>query len=167
MGLDPRTTSDERGNDLRGNGDNRFVPQDPRLGNSAQNEFRTNAERGRGSDNRSGEEPAAPLTQVKNLFNEINWDYAVIERLEPQALKPTVIAFNLQKAVVERDPSANIELKAGDVVTVSREMRHKFHTDTGVVFEEISSTHFVDDSFYTDSAIAANTQRKTILAFWM
>jgi len=118
MGLDPRTTSDERGNDLRGNGDNRFVPQDPRLGNSAQNEFRTNAERGRGSDNRSGEEPAAPLTQVKNLFNEINWDYAVIERLEPQALKPTVIAFNLQKAVVERDPSANIELKAGDVVTV-------------------------------------------------
>jgi protein involved in polysaccharide export with SLBB domain len=38
--------------------------------------------------------------------------------LEPQALKPTVIAFNLQKAVIERDPGANIELKAGDVVTV-------------------------------------------------
>lgn len=59
------------------------------------------------------------------------------------------------------------DVAPGDVVTVSREMRHKFHTDTGVVFEEISSTHFVDDSFYTDSAIAANTQRKTILAFWM
>jgi protein involved in polysaccharide export with SLBB domain len=29
-----------------------------------------------------------------------------------------VIAFNLQKAVVDRDPAANIELKAGDVVTV-------------------------------------------------
>ena len=52
-------------------------------------------------------------------------------------------------------------------MTVSREVRHKFHTDTGVVFEEISSTHFVDDSFYTDPTIAQNAHRKTILAFWM
>ena len=118
-GLDPRLNTEERGNDSRGTGDNRFAPLDPRMGNQAQNEFRSNTDRGRGADNnRWSDEPTAPLTQVKNLFNEINWDYAVIERLEPQALKPTVIAFNLQKAVIERDPGANIELKAGDVVTV-------------------------------------------------
>lgn len=118
-GLDPRFISEERGNDPRGTGENRLTPFDPRMGNPAQNEFRPNTERSRGTDNtRWSDEPTAPLTQVKNLFNEINWDYAVIERLEPQALKPTVIAFNLQKAVIERDPGANIELKAGDVVTV-------------------------------------------------
>lgn len=59
------------------------------------------------------------------------------------------------------------KVKPGDVVTVERGVRHEFHTDTGVVFEEISSTHIKDDSFYTDPAIAANPQRKTLLAHWM
>lgn len=58
-------------------------------------------------------------------------------------------------------------VKPGDVVTVERGVRHEFHTETGVVFEEISSTHIKDDSFYTDATIAANAQRKTHLAYWM
>jgi len=37
----------------------------------------------------------------------------------------------------------------------------------GCVFEEISSTHYADDSYYTDPAIAANTSRKTHLTHWM
>jgi N-acetylneuraminate synthase len=59
------------------------------------------------------------------------------------------------------------DLGPGDVVTVARGVRHRFRTETGVVFEEISSTHQVEDSFYTDPAIAANTERKTFLAYWM
>lgn len=55
----------------------------------------------------------------------------------------------------------------GDVVTVSRGVKHRFHTEDGVVFEEISSTHHVDDSYYTDTAIAANRHRKTHLAYWL
>lgn len=55
----------------------------------------------------------------------------------------------------------------GDVVTVERGVRHEFQTETGVVFEEISSTHIKDDSFYTDPAIESNAQRKTLLAYWM
>ena len=62
---------------------------------------------------------------------------------------------------VERD------LGPGDVITVGRGVRHRFQTETGVVFEEISSTHQIEDSFYTDPAIAANTERKTFLAYWM
>lgn len=58
-------------------------------------------------------------------------------------------------------------VKPGDVITVERGVRHEFHTETGVVFEEISSTHIKDDSFYTDITIAANAQRKTHLAYWM
>ncbi|OHC71879.1 MAG: spore coat protein [Rhodocyclales bacterium RIFCSPLOWO2_02_FULL_63_24] len=59
------------------------------------------------------------------------------------------------------------KVKPGDVVTVERGVRHEFHTESGVVFEEISSTHIKDDSFYTDPTIASNAQRKTHLAYWM
>ncbi|HJV26697.1 MAG TPA: N-acetylneuraminate synthase family protein [Aromatoleum sp.] len=59
------------------------------------------------------------------------------------------------------------QAKAGDVITVNRGVRHKFHTEGGVVFEEISSTHYRDDSFYTDPAIAQNPRRKTWLTYWM
>ena len=49
-------------------------------------------------------------------------------------------------------------VRPGDVVTVERGVRHEFHTAAGVVFEEISSTHIRDDSFYTDPAVGANTE---------
>lgn len=58
------------------------------------------------------------FNQVKNLFNEINWDYALVERLDPQSLKPQLISFNLREAVVDRKSTANLELKPGDVITV-------------------------------------------------
>lgn len=60
-----------------------------------------------------------------------------------------------------------IEAARGDVVTVQRGVRHKFHSAEGVVFEEISSTHYADDSFYTDAAINANPRRKTLLTYWL
>lgn len=58
-------------------------------------------------------------------------------------------------------------IAVGDVVTVSRGVRHRFHTNNGCVIEEISSTHYKDDSFYTDPEIALNTNRKTLLTYWM
>ena len=61
---------------------------------------------------------AQAADQFKNLFNEINWDYAVIERLDTATLQPKLIAFDLNQAVVARNPLANLELKSGDVVTV-------------------------------------------------
>jgi len=57
--------------------------------------------------------------------------------------------------------------KPGDVVTVERNVKHEFFTQTGVVFEEISSTHYLDDSVYTDPLISANKERKTFLTYWM
>lgn len=55
----------------------------------------------------------------------------------------------------------------GAVVTIAPGVRHAFESDTGAVFEEISSTHFVNDSFYTDEAINENPNRKTILRYWI
>ncbi len=55
---------------------------------------------------------------VRGLFDEINFDYAVIERLDEQSLTTQLIPFNLGRAVLDGDPVANLELRAGDVVTV-------------------------------------------------
>jgi polysaccharide biosynthesis/export protein len=51
------------------------------------------------------------------LFEELNWDYATIERLTPD-LSTQVIAFNLGKAILQGDEANNIALAPGDVVTV-------------------------------------------------
>ncbi|MEE2655656.1 MAG: N-acetylneuraminate synthase family protein [Pseudomonadota bacterium] len=58
-------------------------------------------------------------------------------------------------------------IKTGDVVTITPEVRHAFSTHGGCVIEEISSTHYVDDSYYTDPSIAENQDRKTFVSFWM
>lgn len=55
----------------------------------------------------------------------------------------------------------------GDVVNIEPGVRHAFVSPTGAVVEEISSTHFKDDSFYTDEAIMKNKNRKTLLTYWM
>ncbi|HEX8948290.1 MAG TPA: N-acetylneuraminate synthase family protein [Dissulfurispiraceae bacterium] len=57
--------------------------------------------------------------------------------------------------------------KAGDIVTVHRGVKHPFMSEKGAIIEEISSTHYKDDSYYTDPAIHANKDRKTVLSYWM
>ena len=67
------------------------------------------------------EDRAAALRAKKApaaLFDELNWDYAVIERLNTKDLTTQVIPFNLGKAVLQGDADNNIELLSGDVVTV-------------------------------------------------
>jgi len=62
---------------------------------------------------------ASPLmTEIRSASAEINWDYALIERLNPSDLSPTLLPFDLGKAVLERDPAQNLLLQPGDVVTV-------------------------------------------------
>jgi sialic acid synthase SpsE/quercetin dioxygenase-like cupin family protein len=57
--------------------------------------------------------------------------------------------------------------RPGAVVTIERGTRHAFESSTGAIFEEISSTHYVEDSFYTDPVIAQNRDRKTCLTHWL
>ncbi|MCX8005214.1 MAG: SLBB domain-containing protein, partial [Burkholderiaceae bacterium] len=55
---------------------------------------------------------------VRNLLDEVNWDYAVIERLDRRELTIRLVPFNLGRAVLHGDPAHNLELQPGDVVTV-------------------------------------------------
>jgi quercetin dioxygenase-like cupin family protein len=57
--------------------------------------------------------------------------------------------------------------RPGGVVTVERGMKHAFESGEGAIFEEISSTHHSNDSFYTDSSITQNANRKTFLRYWL
>jgi polysaccharide export outer membrane protein len=54
---------------------------------------------------------------VKRVAAEINWQYAVIQRFDPQDLSSHLLPFNLGKAI-EGDPEQNLALQAGDVVTI-------------------------------------------------
>lgn len=55
---------------------------------------------------------------VKNIVDEPNWEYAAIERMNQNTLTMELLPFNLGKAVLERDPANDLELKQGDVVTI-------------------------------------------------
>jgi sialic acid synthase SpsE/D-lyxose ketol-isomerase len=55
----------------------------------------------------------------------------------------------------------------GEVINVEPGVRHAFVSPTGSVIEEISSTHYKDDSYYTDESIMKNKMRKTHLTYWM
>lgn len=60
-------------------------------------------------------------TEVHQLAAEIDWDYAVIERLDPETLKTTLVPFDLGKLVLQHDASQDLDLQAGDVVSVFSE----------------------------------------------
>ncbi len=59
-------------------------------------------------------------------------------------------------------------LLPGDIQVIQQGVWHDFRTDTGVIFEEISTTHFNDDSYYEDKAInrLERSARKTVVNHW-
>jgi protein involved in polysaccharide export with SLBB domain len=63
----------------------------------------------------------AQRTDVRLLAPEIDWDYAVIDRRDPDTLKTTLIPFDLGKLVLQHDASQDMELQPGDIVSVFSE----------------------------------------------
>ncbi len=57
-------------------------------------------------------------SRINNMVDQINWDYAVVERLTSKDLRVELIPFNLSKAVLQKDPAHNLVLQPGDVVTI-------------------------------------------------
>ncbi len=63
--------------------------------------------------------PGAKLSdEIKRNLSEVNWDYAVIERINPKDLSTTLVPFNLGKAILEGEATQNLLLQPGDVVTI-------------------------------------------------
>lgn len=57
-------------------------------------------------------------TEIRRNQNEINWDYALVERLERESLSTRLLPFNLGKAVSGGDMENDLLLQPGDVVTI-------------------------------------------------
>jgi len=66
----------------------------------------------------AGNNTFGATTDVILLAPDIDWDYAVIERQNVSDLSTSLVPFNLSKAVLDKDPSQDIELLSGDVVTI-------------------------------------------------
>ena len=58
------------------------------------------------------------VNRVRGIADQINWEYAVIERLDRNKLTIELIPFNLGKVVLQKDLEQNLPLQPGDVVTI-------------------------------------------------
>jgi protein involved in polysaccharide export with SLBB domain len=58
------------------------------------------------------------LNDVSLMAPEIDWSYAVIERMDPVTLKTTLIPFDLGKLVRDHDASQDLTVEAHDVITI-------------------------------------------------
>jgi len=130
-GINEQTRSDQTRSDQtrserdvastgRGSAD-RALDDTSRNGRATSNDRQSANERGMTASERARAEDRAAVARSQRtpaaLFEELNWDYATIERLTPD-LSTQVIAFNLGKAVLQGDEASNVALEPGDVVTV-------------------------------------------------
>ena len=63
-------------------------------------------------------DPKAAIEAIGKNSAEINWEYAVIERLDDQDLSTHLIPFRLASAIDDRASKENQALKPGDIVTI-------------------------------------------------
>ncbi|GGX34546.1 hypothetical protein GCM10010946_09710 [Undibacterium squillarum] len=56
--------------------------------------------------------------RIGNLSDEINWEYAVIERTDKETQSISLVSFNLGRAMADINSPDNLTLQPGDVVTV-------------------------------------------------
>ncbi len=62
---------------------------------------------------------AAKVTRdVKRPGAEVNWDYAVVERLNSVDYSTILIPFNLGSAIADKSSEHNLKLEPGDIVTI-------------------------------------------------
>ncbi len=66
---------------------------------------------------------------------ETNWNYAVIERLDRATMRTSLIPFDPGRLVLRHDPSQDLELEPGDVVT--------FFTQDDIALPVLQETRYV------------------------
>jgi protein involved in polysaccharide export with SLBB domain len=90
----------------------------------------------------------AQKTEITQTAPDVDWDYAVIQRLDPNNLKTVLVSFDLGALVLNHDASQNLELQPGDVVSILSEsdIRVPIAQQTKLVKLE---GEFVHAGFYT------------------
>jgi protein involved in polysaccharide export with SLBB domain len=72
-----------------------------------------------GNAERNTNEAASSIAgQIGSMLDEINWDYAVIERVNRSDLSVKLIPFNLGNVFTDPNGADNVQLQPGDTVTI-------------------------------------------------
>jgi len=72
-----------------------------------------------GEDDQVTNERAETIAdRIGELIDEVNWDYAVVERINRKDLSVALVPFNLGNVFSNPAGSDNVELQAGDTVTI-------------------------------------------------
>jgi protein involved in polysaccharide export with SLBB domain len=79
-----------------------------------QNNAVNSADRAKGD----GDNETTIASRIGGLIDEINWNYAVVERVNRKDLSVSLIPFNLGKVFDEPAGADNVQLRPGDTVTV-------------------------------------------------
>lgn len=141
LALDPGSESFQLRGDRQGNGrtdqrsassdsNDRQEQQDQQDRQKQSSSLNNNQDRNQsaGQRDQSQQRPADSLeaqrateeeikNEVKRSAAEINWEYALIQRLNPEDLTTRLLPFNLGKAIAG-DDAQNLPLQPGDVITV-------------------------------------------------
>ncbi len=67
--------------------------------------------------------------EIKKEMPEINWEYAVIERIDRQSSSPRLLPFNLGLAINAKDPAHDHLLEPGDTVTIFSKSDFRIRAD--------------------------------------
>ena len=65
-----------------------------------------------------GETSSTVRNDVRISAPEIYWGYAVVERLDPETLRTSLLPFDLGQLVLKHDASQNLALEPGDTITI-------------------------------------------------
>jgi protein involved in polysaccharide export with SLBB domain len=91
---------------------------------------------------------AGPRLDVTLSAPEIYWSYAVIERLDSVTLKTSLLPFNLGKLVIDHDPSQDLVLQPGDVVSIFSQADIKVPLDQQTKFVRLDG-EFASSGIYS------------------
>jgi polysaccharide export outer membrane protein len=107
-------------------------------GNPASDNARVQSQRSSATPDSGGASVGNALTSENSVFNaktdvvlnapDIDWEYAVIERQNAKDLTTSLIPFNLGKIILDGDPTQNLELLPGDVITIFSKADHRVST---------------------------------------
>ena len=61
---------------------------------------------------------SSTTNEVRRNAPEINWDYAVVQRISSQDLSTQLLPFNLGKAILNHEDGSNLALQPSDIVTI-------------------------------------------------
>ena len=93
--------------------ENSTLNPDDRTSSSSQDRSQTDR------DNLANERNAKNVTtDLRRYVPEINWDYAIIQRVNPIDLTSTLLWMSPRKAIIEHDEASNVELQPGDIITI-------------------------------------------------